>query len=81
MNGKGCGRKRSWPNIRYYPGIFLEGLRKTTKNLSQDIQALGRDLNLGPPEYEGLSLSHNVYWVVMSGGYQCFRGTYASTIF
>jgi hypothetical protein len=24
-------RKRSWPNIRHYPGIRLEGLRKTTK--------------------------------------------------
>jgi hypothetical protein len=28
MNWKGCGRKRSWP---YYPGIFLEGLRKIIK--------------------------------------------------
>jgi hypothetical protein len=25
------GRKRSWPKLRYYPGICLEGLRKTTK--------------------------------------------------
>jgi hypothetical protein len=32
MNWKGYGRKRSW--LRYYPGIFLEGLRKTAKNLS-----------------------------------------------
>jgi hypothetical protein len=33
MNNKGCGRKRSWPNLRYYPEIFLKGLRKTTINI------------------------------------------------
>jgi hypothetical protein len=31
MNSRGCGRKRSFPNLRFYPGICLEGLRKTTK--------------------------------------------------
>jgi hypothetical protein len=30
---KGCERKRLWPNLRYYPRIFLEGLRKTMKDL------------------------------------------------
>jgi hypothetical protein len=52
MNWKGCGRKRSWPNKRHYPGIFLEGLRKSTKNLSWDSRSPGRDLNPGPPEYK-----------------------------
>jgi hypothetical protein len=33
MNWKGYGRKWSWNNVRYYPGIFLEGLRKTVKNV------------------------------------------------
>jgi hypothetical protein len=28
---KGRGRKREWPTLRQYPGIWLEGLRKTTK--------------------------------------------------
>jgi hypothetical protein len=28
----------SWPNLRYYPRIFLEGLGKTTKSLTQDSQ-------------------------------------------
>jgi hypothetical protein len=32
--------------------ICLEGLRKTTKNLSQDSRSPGRDLNPGPPEYK-----------------------------
>jgi hypothetical protein len=34
MNWKGRERKRSWPNVRYYPGVCFKGLRKTTKNLS-----------------------------------------------
>jgi hypothetical protein len=28
--------KLSWPNLRYYPGVCLEGLKKSTRNLSQD---------------------------------------------
>jgi hypothetical protein len=35
MNRKVHGRKWPWPNLRYYPGICLEGLRKTMRNLSQ----------------------------------------------
>lgn len=36
--------KRIWKTTvaawsRYYPGICLEGLRKNTKNLSQDVDA------------------------------------------
>jgi hypothetical protein len=34
-----------------YLGICLEELRKNTKSLSQDSRSSGRDLNLGPPEY------------------------------
>jgi hypothetical protein len=52
MNWKGFEWKRSWPNLRYYSGICLQGLSKTTKNLSQDSCSPGRDLNPGPPEYE-----------------------------
>jgi hypothetical protein len=51
MNWKGCGSKRSWPNLRHYPGC-LEGLRKITKNLRQDSQFPGRDVKPGPPDYE-----------------------------
>jgi hypothetical protein len=47
-----CGRKRSWINLRYYAGICLEVLEKTTKTLSQNRRSTGRDLNPGPPEYE-----------------------------
>jgi hypothetical protein len=31
MNWKGCGRKRSLPNLRYCLGISLEVLRKAAK--------------------------------------------------
>jgi hypothetical protein len=52
MNWKGCGRKWSWPNVRCCTGICLEGLKKKTKTLNQNSWYSGRDLNLGPPEYE-----------------------------
>lgn len=29
MNWKGHERKRSWPILRYYPDIYLEGKRET----------------------------------------------------
>jgi hypothetical protein len=35
MNGKVFDRKQSWPTLRYYADICLEGTRKTTKNLTQ----------------------------------------------
>jgi hypothetical protein len=42
----------SCPHLWYYPGIGMDGLRKTTKLLSQNSWFLGRDFNTGPPEYE-----------------------------
>jgi hypothetical protein len=64
MNWKGYERKRPWPNLRCYHGICLEGLRETTKNLSQDSRSPGRDSNSGPPEYKARALtsgqSHSV---------------------
>jgi hypothetical protein len=33
-NRRQCGRKRSWPNLRYYPDICLEELRRTTRTLA-----------------------------------------------
>jgi hypothetical protein len=49
MNWKGYERNRLWPNLRYYPGIYMEGLRKTTNNLSQDSRSAGQALNSGRP--------------------------------
>jgi hypothetical protein len=53
INEKEFGRKRSWHNLRYYPSICLEQLRKTKKRVSLDNRSPSRYLNLGPPEYEG----------------------------
>jgi hypothetical protein len=52
MNWKGYARKQSWPNVKYSPTIFLEGLMKTTENLSQDSWSLGLDSDQRPPKYE-----------------------------
>jgi hypothetical protein len=58
MKWKDCDRKRWWSNLKYYTDICLEGLRRTTKNLIQDSQSQGRDLNLRLLEYEaGMSIS------------------------
>jgi hypothetical protein len=43
---EGSGRKLI---LRYYRGIPLERLRKTTKHFSNDSRSLGRDLNPGYP--------------------------------
>jgi hypothetical protein len=56
MNGKGFGRKRSWPHLRYYVDIRLKGLRKNTKNLTVTGRR-GQYLNPGPPEYEARVLT------------------------
>jgi hypothetical protein len=57
VNWKGCGRKRSWPKLRYYPGICLEGPRKTTKNINQNSRSPGWNLNSEPPEHDVRALT------------------------
>jgi hypothetical protein len=44
--------KRHLSLLWYYPVICLEGLAKTTKDVSQESMSPGRDLNPEPPEYE-----------------------------
>jgi hypothetical protein len=36
---------------RYHPGIYLDELKKTMKNVRRDIQCPGRDANQATPEY------------------------------
>jgi hypothetical protein len=52
MKWKGYGRKWTWPNLRYFPGVCMERMREITKNLSQDSRSPGEDLNPGPHKYE-----------------------------
>jgi hypothetical protein len=51
--------------MAYYPGIFLEGPRKTVKNISEDTGLPSQNLNQGPPKYAlGMSLLESVYSVL-----------------
>jgi hypothetical protein len=34
MNKKGCGRKLSWPNLRYYTGIYMDREKTYEKTVS-----------------------------------------------
>lgn len=52
MNRKVCRRKRSCSNLIQCPGIWLDGLRKTTSNAGQENLSPGRDLNPGLSEQE-----------------------------
>jgi hypothetical protein len=45
MNWKGYGRKQLRLNVRYYPGICLEGFSKTTKTVRIASPVMG------PPKY------------------------------
>jgi hypothetical protein len=44
--------KQSWSNLRYYPGICMEVLRKITKDLNQGNWSPGLDLKPRFPKYE-----------------------------
>jgi hypothetical protein len=58
----------SWNEYgKYYPWTWLEGLRKTAKQLNEDSLHLGRDLNSGPLKYEAGML----YFSIMCKE-QCF---------
>jgi hypothetical protein len=46
VGGSGRG-----PILKYYPGICLEGLRKTSKDIGQDSRCPGSDSNQASPEY------------------------------
>jgi hypothetical protein len=53
--------------LKYFPGNFLEGLRKITRNLGQYIRYRVRDSNQTLPEYESRGLvlrqSLSVLWI------------------
>jgi hypothetical protein len=40
----GCGRDQSWPILKHYPGTYLEGYRKNTNNMNQEIWSTNEDL-------------------------------------
>jgi hypothetical protein len=60
VNSKERGRKGSSPNLRYYPRISLEELRKITD--SPSILYSGRVLNWPRPEYKSIGVTiHAVF--------------------
>jgi hypothetical protein len=52
MNDESERFERKQPCPRHHPGIRLEGLRRTTKELSQDSRSPGQDLKPGSLERE-----------------------------
>jgi hypothetical protein len=50
MNVKVCGWMWSWPNFKYSPVIFLNGLNKTAKTLSRESWSAGGSLNPVPQQ-------------------------------
>jgi hypothetical protein len=57
MKWKGFERKRLWPNFKYYSGINLEELRKSTNTLSQYSRSLPPDVNSRLSKYKAGVLS------------------------
>jgi hypothetical protein len=51
------------PNLRYYIGIFLEGMRKTTENLTRATASLGLCFKPGPPDYETADPTIRLRWI------------------
>jgi hypothetical protein len=58
--GKDLKRSGRGLMLRCYPGIRLERLRTTMKNLSQGSRSPCRDLKPGPPDYEAEVSSTNI---------------------
>jgi hypothetical protein len=56
----------SWPNLRHYSDIGVEGLKENREDLNRDIRSPGRDFNAGPPEYEAgvltIRLRRSLLW-------------------
>lgn len=61
MNSKVYGSERTSSNLRYCPGVLLEGLRKTTGIKSKYNRFKGRDSNPGTTDYEPLDSKVRLY--------------------
>jgi hypothetical protein len=56
INWKDVKGSYSGLTLRYYPGTGLDGLRKTTKNFSQNSMCSGWDANQAPPAHNSEAL-------------------------
>jgi hypothetical protein len=65
LNWEGFGRKRqSYPLLKWYPDICLEGLKKTLRNVCQDIWSLSHSSNSEPSGYEKGILTTTPWYIV-----------------
>jgi len=62
MKCKGWWWKGFWPVLMLYYSIWMEGVKKTMKNLCQDSKAPYWDLNLGLSKHEDLH-----FWILKEG--------------
>jgi hypothetical protein len=68
MNWKGCGRKRSLPNVRYYPRICLEKLSEPRKMSVRTAGCSCRGLNRILLAYKTEVLASKPVFSVILGG-------------
>jgi hypothetical protein len=59
MEGSGCGYRE------YYLDILLEGLRKTTTNISEVSRCVDRNLNIAPPKCKSDSLPLETSFIII----------------
>jgi hypothetical protein len=59
MNGKGFGRKWSWPNLRYYADIRLEIQTETAKILNQHSRSPGPRFESETSRTQSRSVNHS----------------------
>jgi hypothetical protein len=83
-------KEQPLPSLKFYPDIFLEGLRNTLTSISQDRRPPNRGVNPIPPEYEAgrrssvkLNVVHftqrrKVEWLWMMGSEGCVKKRSAS---
>jgi hypothetical protein len=60
MKWKVCGRKRSCPDLKVLSRQSLGGTEEIRENLTYDSRSPGRNLNPGPPEYEGVLSNRDI---------------------
>jgi hypothetical protein len=59
MNWKRYERKRSWPNLRYCPGIYVVELRKIIKNLKPQWSVSGSRFEPGTSRIQSRIANHS----------------------
>jgi hypothetical protein len=75
MNWEGCEKKRLQHNLRYYPGVYLEGLAKTTENVTQSPDG---DLTQPTPGYKSKSVTASANLLVKTT-WSCISYSYIYT--